>query len=635
MTASIFDSICPDCQHLVAFASANTNFIQCPFCKVVLERSEFGRLSTKPLMLVQYKTGLLQQGAEGVWENKKFIVLGRIMAFEEELAYSYWTIRFANDEIALLGEGYGTYSILKLTKGIEPDLRFQKVNTMKAGQTVTCNGKSDHFISAKFKCSRWEMEGELWIPLLDNQFYCIDLLSETSEDYVVFINQKDAKVCFTLQPAAWRDLQLTNLRTNPLPGKQFSCPKCNTRLTLKTFPYGNSGVCKTCNTAYTFEDGLNLKKLMKLEEPDGISIPLGCFGEVDGVRYEVIGFALKEEANSYQARWKEYSLYSPSHGFAFLSEFEGHWIFLKEREFLKFRPADGKKEIYLFNEYYQVYNDYSSKVIAAAGEFPTNIFNDRNTQSREFISPPEIWIYEKNGKESFTWFHGRHISTSELSGAFPDLIYLPVKKGVGAVQPVGTINIYKLIVVSLVGILFLLLMHLMIASSKNKAVVFEQDLYFPDSLNQVTQVSEAFHLPDYSGNMAIALSAPLDNSWASVNASLVSTTNGKEYSVEKGIEYYHGITDGESWSEGDMAEEVFLTEIPRGDYQLQLTAFRDESALKVQAIHVKATYNEPSTRNLVITILLSLIWPVAMFLYSNTKEKERWSNSPFSTFNDD
>jgi hypothetical protein len=44
----------------------------------------------------------------------------------------------------------------------------------------------------------------------------------------------------------------------------------------------------------------------------------------------VIGYVKKEEDNIYHSKWREYTLYNPQQGYAFLSEYEGNWIFIRE-----------------------------------------------------------------------------------------------------------------------------------------------------------------------------------------------------------------------------------------------------------------------------------------------------------------
>ncbi len=121
-------------------------------------------------------------------------------------------------------------------------------------------------------------------------------------------------------------------------------------------------------------------------------------------------------------------------GFAFLSEYDGHWMYVRETadapvlsSGLDARSLDFK------GEPFQVFNGYTYKVKGAAGEFPYNAFNSTSLKVREFISPPEMWIMEKHHKEGFTWFLGEHMRPSVISDSFEPCFDLPQRFGVGAV----------------------------------------------------------------------------------------------------------------------------------------------------------------------------------------------------------
>lgn len=318
----------------------------------------------------------------------------------------------------------------------------------------------------------------------------------------------------------------------------------------------------------------------------------------------------------------------------FLSEFDGHWIFLKERNQTPVLLNESTEGFTYANESFSIFNKYRHTIISAAGEFPYDIYNKKDVEAKEFISPPEIWIREKGNKEGITWFFGHHVRKADLKKTFPLEYELPYKKGIGAVQPTGYINPVKLGIVAFCVMLLFIVMHGVSSFFNENRVVFEGNLQF-DSTNAASAVTPPLELNKYSSNLKLILSAPVLNSWVEVGATLVNTTTGKEYSVEQGVEFYSGFSDGESWSEGSKSSEVYFTAIPTGTYRLQLQASRDYNASYLTDVNVKAVYSVESSRNLFASVIIIIIAAVGTFYVTQIFEKQRWYNSPFSVYTDE
>jgi hypothetical protein len=143
--------------------------------------------------------------------------------------------------------------------------------------------------------------------------------------------------------------------------------------------------------------------------------------------------------------------------------------------------------------------------------------------------------------------------------------------------------------------------------------------------------------------MRFDIAAPVDNSWFELNATLVNASTGKEYSLEKGVEYYHGYSEGEYWEEGSRNEAAFLSSIPQGRYYLQLQGIReptyyyntssDWQNTAFKEFHLTVTYDVQMERNLFICLLAFLIFPFIQYKIVDYYERSRWRNSPHTTYN--
>ena len=71
-------------------------------------------------------------------------------------------------------------------------------------------------------------------------------------------------------------------------------------------------------------------------------------------------------------------------------------------------------------------------------------------------------------------------------------------------------------------------------------------------------------------NVRITAGAQVDNSWADLDVDLVNDQSQEVESVNVPIEYYSGVDDGESWTEGGHVHDATLSSLPAGKYTLRV-----------------------------------------------------------------
>ena len=633
---SVFIQQCPECSHLLSFTASHTNIIVCQSCRSTINRNKDGSLVSKPQLTILNNAGIIQPGTTGKWEKKEFTVLGRFRAWFEESVFNYWTIVFSNGDHAWLGEGYGIYSILT-DYPTAPKLTSSDFQVDSIGKLRSMDSSERYILEKKYKSTRWEVEGELYIP--DNtvsSFRILEFSNAKGRNLTYFEFGKENIDAFEVAYMNFTDLELKGLRPYENVGKTFTCINCSQEVRVKTYPYAQSCACSSCGMQYALNEIGDFKKEKKTKTSETVYIAITSSGKINDIDYEVIGYVQKQEENIYKSKWREYTLYNPQEGYAFLSEYEGNWIYIRENCDSPVLLNQNEKSFEINNEPFVIFNSYNYNIVNAQGEFPYNIFDNEKAKAREFISPPEIWIQERDSKEGITWFFGKHISAKEVKNAFP-LAAMPYKTGVGAVQPVGYINKTKMFIVAVIGFLFLLLIHSFISENKQKRILLNQTYLFYDTSNFISTVTEKYILDKKSSNIELKIQAPVRNSWFELSATLVNAVTGKEYSLEKGVEYYYGYSGGESWSEGSTKARAYFTRIPAGTYFLQLDAARESgyNAASMPEFYLTITYDVTNNRNLWWSLFLFLGLIAGKYILINYKETARWSNSPYSTYGDE
>ncbi|WP_153796032.1 DUF4178 domain-containing protein [Foetidibacter luteolus] len=616
---------CPGCSKPISYRSSEANTLVCS-CGTVVSRLKSGAMSSLAVAVVAFPEDYIQTGTSGKRNGVRFEVIGRCRLWLDEAVYNYWTVIFDNGSICYLAEGYGLYAF---HTPLEQRVTASNFSIKNAGTGSELNllGEGDYLYHGKDTVVKIEVEGECIIPGQPRDVRIYNFSSYTGLHLQFLEWAPDALTAYRVEYIKPGDLELANTNDAALRGKEFKCPVCKISIQVKTFPYAQSCSCTNCGNHFSLHNSIDFKKSGKDKFDDNaLSIPLGAKGNIQGIMYEVIGYAKKEEANEYQSQWKEYILYNKIEGYAFLSEYNGHWIYLREQGDAPVVKRLNVDEIEYRLEPFKRFNTYTYKTVDTAGEFPYDIFNDGKTEVWEFISPPEMWSVEINKREGVTWFYGRYVSERKMREQFP--YTLPYPSGVGVLQP-GFINPLRILKAGVLAVIFMLIVHMIIGSFLQNKVLLDASYTLIDSLNTTSFVTDKFELTKRKSNLEFQIIAPVNNSWFELQANLVNAKTGEEFTVEQGVEYYTGYDGGESWSEGSTNETVYLSSIPAGTYFLQLSGTKEMFSL-VNSFQIKVTYDTAMSRNFYIFLVLLLLWPVIKCIQIINKEKRRWYNSPFS-----
>ena len=377
MASSSIIQQCPSCARVLPFTHIATNIITCTCGNVILRKGN--NLQAKPFYIIQQPHDSIQPGSEGVYLGRSFKVIGRFRAWIEEFVYNYWTIVFNdNNQMAYLAEGYGLYAIHEPVS-VERRLSSNLLEDVKVGAQRDLFSVDPFVLERKYTCYKWEVEGEVFIPGDRDNFRTYEFAAADGRHIEVMDFGLDHIFSYQVYYTSYNTLQLTHTRTAEPLIRSITCQKCQNTNDLKAFPFTQSFACIHCEARYSLQSGYSFKLEKDRNNTDnGTNITIGSKGNIKGIEYEVIGYTLKEEVKVYRSQWKEYTLYNTIEGFAFLSEFEGNWIFVRERGDA---PVLEQEHVQTFNydqEPFQLYNNYGYEIINSVGEFPYNIFNDQD-----------------------------------------------------------------------------------------------------------------------------------------------------------------------------------------------------------------------------------------------------------------
>ncbi|MBL7726980.1 MAG: DUF4178 domain-containing protein [Dinghuibacter sp.] len=622
---------CPACKQLVYFSGAGTNLIGCGYCHSFIYRNETGEIKEQSILRILNAASVIQTGATGVWANKTFTVTGRFRTWFNDSVASFFTVQFSDQSIGWLCETNGLYYMYE---PVNPAPNEQVVNQLnpEMGSVHELHDGKKYVLHQKNQVFRWEAEGEIYIPEINQGFSIMEFKRGTGSAFSFFIYSNRAYT-FRVYPVAYTSLGMQQLRTYSTTAKEFTCTKCHNQVSMAHFPQTQSGACTHCGAFYDIKRGVDAEFTGKSSTNElTTSIPLGAKGTINSVQYEVVGVMIKEEQSADLAQWTEYTLFNAETGFAFLSEYNGNWIFLQEKNNTPVLYRTFEEKLRSNGKEFRLYSKYYHNVLAASGEFPGNVFSNDKTESFEYIAPPEIWNYDRNPQKGIHWYKGRHINTRELTTAF-GINTWPAKRGTGIIEPFGLTDTWKIVLATFAGLLLLVAAHGIFALTRQNRQLFSGEFEFTDSSAKTANVTPKFELDKRVSNILLNIWAPVTNNWFELNATLVNAENGKEYSLQQGVEYYSGYSGGEYWKEGSNEQRAWFKSIPRGTYFLQLDGYRDTtSAFPVKRYSVTAIYDVAGNRNFYIPMFIYLGFGLLVVVIGNFRERNRWSGSRFNPY---
>jgi len=421
-----------------------------------------------------------------------------------------------------------------------------------------------------------------------------------------------------------------------------SCPHCGGPLELRAPDKTERVTCPNCNSLLDVNQG-QLRFLKALEPPSfQPAIPLGTTGDVPEGKMTVIGAMQRSVTiEGTQYFWSEYLLYNPQIGFRWLVDSDDHWNYVRAVP-----PGEvyesGKYASYQ-NKNYRIFQDAQCRVECVLGEFYWKVEAGEQVRGVDYVAPPLMLSKEESrayiadpqeptGRRrvagEINWSLGTYMTVPQIEKSF-SVKGLPRPSNIAPNQPYK----YKWIYKYWLGFLALLVLtgFLALVTSGSSKEVFSQSVTFDPLPNEDgTQVffSQPFELAGRR-NIEVVGESPVDNTWVYLEGDLINDETGAVQSFPIDISYYHGVEDGESWTEGAQNDAAYTSSMPGGRYILRLEG-QWEHWQQPATVNIKIEQNVIHGFNLLIALIVISIGPVLMLIYHIGFERRRWADSMFT-----
>ncbi|MDQ2747489.1 MAG: DUF4178 domain-containing protein [Acidobacteriota bacterium] len=629
---SVLQANCPNCAAPIEFKNGSTIVLVCPFCRSAIARTDKKLEDLGKVADLAESESPLQIGLRGVWKNNHFELTGRAQ-FQHELGgfWDEWYATFSNGWVGWLAEAQGKFYLTFHKPLRENPPSFSQ---LKLGQIVPqISSKTPLMVTEKGTATAFAADGEIPYQLTPNERTAYADLSGAGDVFATIDYSSNPPLAFVGEQISLGDIGLADVKPAERKARRVAvgamqCPNCGGAVNLIAPDKTERVTCPFCNSLLDVNQG-NLKFLRilaKVENP--FVLPIGAEGKfADGAKFRIIGAVVRSVTiEGVQYFWHEYLLYEAKIGFHWLVHSDNHWNFVAPVNAAEVTVND--RTANFDGVSYRIFQDAPARIEYVQGEFYWRVEQGETVRAIDYVNAPLMLSQEVSNSE-INWSRGTYQTNAEIEKAF-SVKDLPKPYSVAPNQPF-TGEFYIKAGLAMLGLL-IVVAFLMIPLSGSNSVPLDQQITLDPTANAQTAqtvFSQPFEIKA-NRNVRITANAPVSNSWADLNVDLINEQNSEVESVDVPIEYYNGVEDGESWSEGGTSQDATLSALPAGNYTLRIEGTW-QNFQQPLSVNVKVEQNITRGVNFVLAFLALAILPAFGFFRRRTFESRRWSESMFGS----
>jgi Zn finger protein HypA/HybF involved in hydrogenase expression len=646
---------CPACGAQVIFKTGSSVVVVCEFCHSVVARTDRGVEDAGKVADIVESGSPLEVGLRGVYLGVAFELTGRAQLQHAAGGFwDEWYAAFMDGRWGWLAEAQGRFYLTFQIQPPQPAL-LPPYEQLQLGQPVyAIPSQQPPVVAEKGTARALGAEGEIPYRLTPGETYAYADLSGQSGMFGTLDYGERPPSVYVGREVSLEDIGLAQARrtsereARAVTAAQLNCPNCGGPLELRAPDKSERVTCPNCGSLLDVNQGRlsYLKTLERKGSPP--SIPLGATAEFEGQPQTVIGFMVRSvEFEGVRYYWQEYLLYNPSVGFRWLVESDGHWSYVRAVPPGEVLDAGGGANY--GGKRFKVFQDAVARVEYVEGEFYWKVSVGELTRATDYVNPPlmlsrEIPVEQsaRNAalqSEEVNWSLGAYTPLKEIERKFN--VNLPSPHTVAPNQPWTNGKIYAYWAAFLVVALFVgVLMFIAAPRQRVFAQVYTltpqaQPSPAPgEDANEKTQVifTDPIELRGRE-NIRVTGGANVDNNWLYVAGDLVNEETGLVQSFDLPMEYYYGVEDGESWSEGDREQTAYLPAVPEGRYTMRLEAqWENWNQSAPPQLTVKVEQGVPRFINILLLLVALSILPLLSALRHFSFERRRWADSAFNPY---
>jgi hypothetical protein len=335
------------------------------------------------------------------------------------------------------------------------------------------------------------------------------------------------------------ELALQTRTTSKKIPQNIKCGSCGAGLTVKD-EQSQMVVCEYCGSQLDVSATAQTVLGKGLANKPYFPLELGDAFHHKATRFEVISRLAFIEDHDISEMTKEYLLYNPRRGSLWRGEYGGHYSIS--------HSSHGRPTKVAF--------DVSRGDVIKTHDGNQWVAEGKGTYALHYVDGALPWITRVGDRLQYAEF-------AEKSGSGKRYIQLMVIALAAAVLN-GLLAFY---------------------CYQSGTVVLKQG-FLPQEITNGA-MSRSFIVRGKGKITKITVSAPLDNAWMSLEAAIVRRDGKVVHLYERSLEYYHGRSGGESWSEGSRSNSELVKIPDPGLYKLfvQAVSAQGNASRATRALH--------------------------------------------------
>jgi uncharacterized Zn finger protein (UPF0148 family) len=682
---------CPACGAQVLFRTGSSVVVVCEFCHSVVARTDRGFEDLGKVSDVAESGSPLEVGLSGVYLGVAFTLTGRAqVAHPAGGFWDEWYAAFSDGRWGWLAEAQGRFHLTFQIQVPSPNA-LPSFDSLQLGQPVwAIPAQTPPVVAEKGTGRMLAAAGEIPYLLTPGETYAYADLSGAGGVFGTLDYGEQPPLVYVGREVTLEELGLAQARrreereARSVAATQLSCPNCGGPLELRAPDRTERVGCPNCGSLLDASQG-RLRYLKTLERKGwGQSIPLGGTAEFEGRQFAVIGYMVRSvEFEGTRYFWQEYLLYEPAVGFRWLVESDGHWSYVKSVPPGEVVEA-GSTALHA-GKRFKMFQDAAARAEYVEGEFYWRVEAGELARATDYVSPPLMLSKEvpvaSRGKrgavvaEEINWSLGLYTPVKEIERKFG--VELARPRTVAPNQPWKHKKIYAywalLLLASFAFCFFTIVLSPRQTVFTQSYTLQAQPTPAPANAFAVPTPrpgASAAELAEYTKlvaaqadaaqtaqgadeggaektqviftepiqlagrrNVRVSGRANVDNNWVYVAGDLINEETGLVQSFDLPMEYYHGVEDGESWSEGDAEQRDYLPAVPEGRYTMRLEAqWENWNQTSPPQITVQVEQGVPRLFNLLLVLVALSVIPVLTAIRHFSFERRRWADSAFNPY---
>jgi len=652
---------CPACGAPVSFKTGSSVVVVCEFCQSVVARTDRALEDLGKVAELVDTGSPLDTGLHGQHHGVAFELTGRAqLGHEAGGVWDEWYAAFADGRWGWLAEAQGRF-YLTFEFSFAEQSALPSFEALQLGHPVAAIPLSVPLVVAeKGQARTISAAGEIPWRVVPNETYAYADLSGPGQAFATIDYSQTPPLVFIGKEVTLAELGLAAARAPEREAKrttaaQLSCPNCGGPLELRAPDKSERVTCPNCSSLLDIHQG-QLKFFQALK-PGAFNptIPLGAVGEFSEGKLTCIGFVTRSVTFDQTYYWFEYLLYNPQIGFRWLVQSDDQWSYVKSVPLGE--VSEGYKSATFQGRDFKLFQDATATVQYVIGEFYWKVEGGEQARAIDYVRAPEMLslemstivppkVYHSHGKTPISWAYtpdktsasgeincslGAWLSPAEVEKAF-GITGLRRTSLVAPNQPNPHRGVGKY---WLVFAAVLLVLGLAFTVTTSRQQVFQQGYTFqalPNADGTQSIFSDPFTLQGRK-NIMISATSSVDNTWVYFEGDLINQDTGLVQPFSLPVEYYHGVEDGESWSEGNQTKTVYLSSVPAGTYTLRLEGQWEHWEQESPPLTVKIEQGVSHGVYLLVSLIAITLVPIFVFFRKTTFETRRWKDSMYSAGN--